>query len=135
MAESRPCSVCGNPILEGRGFDFDGRLFCASCFCKKAEEHRQLEGKDKKRLSRAVKEEMAGILPREALKELLEDGCHDLIQEADTDPILNRMVNEIERMCGLAMCREILNVIQGLQGEMGEQEEEIRKKIRKLAEL
>lgn len=38
-------------------------------------------------------------------------------------------------MCGLSMCRELLAVIKGIGAGIAEQEEEIRQKIRRLAEL
>lgn len=135
MTETRTCSSCREPVLEGQGFELEGRLLCPKCFCDRAQERRTLTKDDRNRLRRAVKEEMSGILPRQALRDLLEDGCHELIQDADSEPVLNRMVNDIERMCGLALCRELLDVIRGIRSGVEEHEEEIRKKIRKLAEI
>lgn len=72
---TKVCGICGEPIpAERGGFDVSGILYCGECFVAKASEHRTLSKEDRSRLRREVKEEMAAVLPRKVLRDLIEDG-------------------------------------------------------------
>lgn len=74
MGEMRTCGICGEPVAAQLGFDMSGVLYCPKCFTTKASEHRSLSKEDRNRLRREVKQEMDAILPREVLRDLIEDG-------------------------------------------------------------
>jgi len=118
------------------GFEVGTELVCGGCFMKRAERRRALTGDERTRLKEAVKEELAGVLPREALRGELEASMVRLMKgEADYEEEIGRIVNAVERLAGLAMCREVLSVLDALQAATLEQSEEIRKKMRRLASL
>lgn len=131
------CRGCGTPLDREKGFESGpGELLCVGCFVKRAEGRKPLSGEDRKRLKEAVKEEMDGLLPRDALCEAVEEGYGRLVEgEGEFDEEVGRMVNEVERLAGLSMCREMLGIVRGLQDVLVEQEDEIRQKMRRLAEL
>ncbi len=131
------CAQCSSEVERSQSFEIEGeRVLCSSCFVERAQKRRSLTGEDRRRLKAAVKEEMASLLPRETLRQIVEDGYERLLKgEGDFDEEVGRLTNEIERMVGLAMCKEMLNVIHTVGEVFGEQEEEIRRKMRRLADL
>ena len=131
------CAQCSKEGSREETFEIEGgRSLCASCFVERAQKKRSLTGEDRKRLKAAVKEEMASVLPREALHQLIEEGYERLLKgDGDFEEEVGRLTNEIERMAGLAMCKEMLEVIRSIGDVFGEQEEEIRRKMRRLADL
>jgi hypothetical protein len=129
------CRGCSKAIdgdaLEGP----EGHRYCAGCFIELARAPRRLTSEERERLKRAVKSEMAGVLPREALERILEEGYGDLLKGDDFDETIRRTINQIEQTAGLAMCEEVLGVLHALQATIAEQEKEIREKVRRLTGL
>lgn len=126
------CKKCSKEITESESIEGH----CADCFVSMAQGIRALSSEERTRLKKMVAQEMAGLLPRDALRDLLEEGCDRILMgKVDTDEELNRMINSIERMSGLAMLREIMNVISALRTTLEEQEEELRSKIKRLGSL
>lgn len=140
-APSLNCEKCGDPVTRAESFETgNGKYLCSSCFIEKAQSRRSVSGEDLKRLRTAVKEELAGLLPRGALKDLVEDGYRRiLLQRESLDEVSGWVVNEIERMAGLAACRRVLGFIQGMReamsGGLDDGENEVREQIRRLADL
>ena len=135
MSEDRSCSKCGKPVRPPQGFDMGTAFYCPICFVEKAQERRNLSKEDRNLLRREVKQEMAAILDREALRELIEDGCSDVVCEQDPEARINLMINEINRMAALAMHRELMGILAVLRDELDRQIDELRKKMRNIAEL
>lgn len=135
MSDERLCSKCGKHVLSTKGFEIGPAFYCSLCFVEKAQEHRQLTKEDRNLLRREVKEEMAAIMDREALRCLIEDGCSDVVCEQDPEPRLNAMVNEINRMAALAMHRELVGILAVLRDELDRQIDDLCKKAKKIAEL
>lgn len=130
------CSKCNKALTEEEAIDGPGGRYCATCFCELARQPKRLTPEERQRLKRAVKDEMAGVLPREALREIIEDGYHALlIPKDDFDEVVNRTLNHVDQTAGLSMCEEVLGVIAALQATLREQETAIREKIKKLAML
>lgn len=131
------CHQCSAEVEREKAFEIEGSgALCASCFVEKAQKKRSLTGEDRRRLKAAVKEEMASVIPRETLRQLIEEGYERLLRgDADFDEEVGRLTNEIERLTGLAMCKEMLVVIRSIGDVFGEQEEEIRRKMRRLGDL
>ncbi len=135
------CSECADPIASRNdGFELDGVFFCGKCFTTRAQKRRSITGDDLKRLRRVVKEELAGLLPSDALRELIEDGYRRiLLKKEDVDLVTGSIVHHIERMAGLALCermtemmREMRKVlVQGFETE----EADMRELRRRLSEL
>lgn len=97
---------------------------------------KRLTSAERAALKAAVVAEMAGVLPRGPLQQILEDGYAALLLgKTDFDEVVARTVNQIEQQAGLAMCTEVLGVLQALQATLAAQEADIREKIRKLAAL
>lgn len=131
------CRQCSAEVDRQESFEIEnGGFLCASCFVDRAQKRKALSGEDRRRLKAAVKEEMASLLPRDVLRGLIEEGYERLLKgEGEFDDEVGRLTNEIERLAGLAMCKEMLQVIRTIGDAFGEQEEEIRGKMRRLAEL
>lgn len=131
------CKSCAAEVERKEAFEVEGGgALCAGCFIARAQEQRALTGEDRRRLKAAVKEELGTVLPREALRQLIEDGYERLLKgEGDFDDEVGRLTNEIERLAGLAMCKEMLDVIRTVGDTFSEHEEEIRGKMRRLANL
>lgn len=126
------CSKCSKTIDAESSFNG----ICTDCFFELARSSKtRLTGDERKRLKKAVEEEMAGLLPHDALNEEVEAGYLRLLKGGDFDENVGRLVNSVERMAGLAMFREILSVIQALKTTIEEQESEIRARIKKLENL
>lgn len=133
------CPTCGVAVTQQTGFatsaNPDDKLLCSACFIALAMQQRQLTSDERARLKAAVKDEMAGVLPRGPLQEHLEDGYGALLKGDDFDEVIRRTLNKIDQAAGLAMCQEVLGVIGALQATLREQEETIRDKIKKLSAL
>lgn len=135
MSADKTCSKCGKPFPSSKGFEMGAAFYCSLCFVSKAQEHRQLTEEDRNILRREVKTEMAAILDREVLRELIEDGCSDVVCERDPEPRLNSMVNEINRMAALAMHKELVGILMVIREEIDKQIDDLCKKSREIAEL
>lgn len=130
------CRKCSRSLAEDEALDGPDGRYCAACFCELARSPKKLSPDERARLKKAVKEEMAGVLPREALREILDECIKSvLIAKEDYDEVENRTLNKIEQAAGLTMCEEILGVIGALQATLREQEATIREKIKKLSGL
>lgn len=102
----------------------------------KALAKQKLTSEERDRLKRAVKDEMAGVLPHDTLEEIVDGAIRAvLIGRQDADEEIRRALNRIDQAAGLAMCSEVLSVIRALQITLAEQEAMIREKIRKLSGL
>ena len=126
---------CGCTVSRDTSFDSGDGQICTTCLVTMAQATKQLTGDERKRLKKAVKEELAGVLPRQALRELIEDGYGRLLKGRDFDDEVSRLANEIDRLAGMAMMNEMLNVIRSLKSTLDEQEDEVRGKARKLSKL
>ncbi len=129
------CLKCGCTVSRDTSFDSGDGQICTTCLVTMAQSQRKLTGDERKRLKKAVKDELAGVLPREALRELIEDGYGRLIKGRDFDDEVSRLANEIDRLAGIAMMNEMLHVIRLLKSTLDDQEDEIRGKARKLSKL
>lgn len=127
--------VCGKPITREDSFETPEGPRCAACFMKMAAARKAPTGEDLKRLKALVKEELAGLLPRDAIKGLIEEGYSRLVQGVDFDEEVGRLMNEIERMAGLALCRQMLEALGALSKTIEDEIEEVRAKMRRLAAL
>jgi CRISPR/Cas system CSM-associated protein Csm2 small subunit len=64
------------------------------------------------------------------------DGFNRIVSEkADPEEEINHIVNRVEQICGLAMSREVIQVIEALKTTLDQQEDELRDKVRKLGKL
>jgi hypothetical protein len=133
------CSNCGVGITDATCFEIGARRLCAGCFTDMAIQQRKLTSEERERLKRAVKEEMAGVLPRDALRAIFEETVGAVLKGEDYDEVENRAVNRVEQIAGLAMLREMLSGLGQLKRALVDaieaQEGEIRDKIRKLTAL
>jgi hypothetical protein len=130
------CSKCGNPIVDKRGFEMEGVWYCSECFVEKAQSRKTISKKDLERVRKAAKEEFGGLLPRQALRDLVQEAFENsLKREMDTEAVLSTLVNDIERMAGLSLCRELLVVIKSMENELGNQHNEIEQKIRRISQI
>jgi hypothetical protein len=91
---------------------------------------------EQRRLARAsIQAETSGLFPLETLKSVLEDGYDRLAGGEPFDTVIEDLACEVQRLGGLGMCREMLKVTEALGDLAHEQEEEIRRKIRSLANV
>ncbi len=135
------CSECADPIASRQeAFELDGTFLCGKCFTSRAQKRRALTGKDRERLRKAVKEELAGLLPSDALRDLIEDGYRRiLLKKEDVDLVTGSIVHHIERMAGLALCERMTEMMRGMRKALDQgfesEEAEMRELRRRLSEL
>ncbi len=124
------CSTCGNPIEHGNSI---GGV-CVPCVFEQSTKRRALDPKDRDRLKREVEAETAGFMPTSVLVDtiLLWARTHGI---QVTEDQARHLSNEFQRYAGLSVCREVLGVIKAASKGFEEQEEEVRRKIKKLAAL
>lgn len=106
------------------------------CFIKVAQSRRALAAGDRDRLKRAVKEELAGLLPEDAVVDAFMDSLQAvLVRNEDADEVAHRHKNVIQRIAGLALCEKQLEVVDALKKTLDEQADEIRETIKKIGSL
>jgi hypothetical protein len=113
------------------------KSYCASCFCKVAEPFRgNLTPDQRRQLKALVSQEMEGVLPRGILHDVVADGFNRILsKKADPEEEISHIVNRIEQICGLAMSREVIQVIEAIKTTLDQQGDELRDKVRKLGSL
>lgn len=131
------CETCLKEIKREEALEIGSKGYCAACFYKVAEPFRgSLTPEQRRQLKAIVAQEMEGILPRGVLMDVVADGFNRILsQKADPEEELAHIVNRVEQVCGLAMSREVLSVIEALKTTLDQQEEELRDKVRKLGSL
>lgn len=135
-----PCSKCKQDadLLEG---------ICIDCIFKLADPKAQVSKEDLRRIREEVEKETAGLLPPHILRSLLSELIHpDLDNDPHRERLLEHASNEIQRLAGLGMCREMMRLADGFrtmadQVSLGLQEtaqsieEDVRRKVRILSAL
>lgn len=135
MAPGDPCILCGQEVNRQNAFETPEGLLCGDCFVRKAASQRKPTGDELKALKKAVKEELAGVLPRERLKELIEEGYRKILIEKQTiEVVAGNMVNDIERLAGVAVSIQVLEVIRALSSTLAGQEDEVRDQKKRIEE-
>ena len=133
------CSSCGKDeeLLQG---------VCPDCIFKMAEQHSKISKADIERVKHEVELETAGLFPPETLRELLENAMDELVAGAPRDEVVGHLSNEIQRLGGLGVCRDLnrlaegwktmaSQVSQGLTDTIQAIEEEVKRKVRVLSAL
>ena len=128
------CETCGRGIERDQAFEVGSKHYCSDCFFKVADSFREnVTPEQRKLLRELIHEEMEGVLPRGVLKGIVADGFGRIAKkESAPEDEMNHIVNQIERVCGLSMFREILSVIGAIKTALDEQEDQLRDKLRKL---
>jgi len=131
------CETCRIELTREQAFDVGEKNYCSTCFFKVAEAfRREMTPEERRLLKEMVKDEMEGVLPRGPLKEIIADGFKRVAsRKVDLEEELGHIVNQIERICGMVMFREVLSVIEAIKTTLDVQEDEIRNKLRKLQKL
>lgn len=94
-----------------------------------------MSDKQRRDLKATIEQETSGLFPSETLRAVIEQGYDRLASGEDFDLVIEDTANEIQRLGGLGMCREMLRVTEALGDMAREQEEEVRKKVRALSKL
>lgn len=135
------CSACAKVLDPKEAVDLWGSSFCSACFIGQASVvGRDLKPEELQRLRRLGKE-LAGFLPPEILEMIL-TGFYKRTSKSKKAPDreeLARTVAEIQRITASACFRQILNLLKTWEEMFGkfvqEQENDIRDKVRRLADL
>lgn len=130
------CGECSEEVDQAKTFDLGGTKLCGTCFIDRASQSRELKREDLDRLKREVQGETAGILPQQTLLDMIEGGYDRIMQGgASFDEEIERLAVEIQRLTGLAVARKTMEILDALSRMVSEQEEEVRRVIRKLGKL
>lgn len=131
------CESCNKPITRDDSLEVGEKRYCQDCFYRVAQPFRaNLTPEQRAQLRNMVAEEMEGVLPRAAMRQVVEDAINRILtKKADPQEEVNHLVNRIEQIAGIAMFREMLNVVQSIRGSLDGPEEELREKLRKLTKL
>lgn len=135
------CSACGHSLdAHNEGVELWGSWFCSKCFFGRAKPIGRELSPEEAEVLRSVGRELAGFLPPE-LVEMILLGFHKRVFGSPVPPApeLARAVGEIQRLTAFACFRQILNLLKTWQdsfsGFVGDQEAEIRERIRRLTDL
>lgn len=129
------CQSCGKTVTRESSFEVGGGVLCVECFTTKASKQSNLTPDERKRLKQAVKEEMGAIVSAAAIRQHVEDGYIAILKGEDVDEAINRTVNRVQQVAGLALGEHLYDVIRSMQGELGTQLDAIKEQIRKLGSL
>lgn len=129
------CQSCGKAVTRESSFEVGGGVLCVECFTAKAAKQSSLTPDERKRLKQAVKEEMGAIVSASAIRQHVEDGYTAILKGEDVDEAINRTVNRIQQVAGLALGEHLYDVIRSMQTELGTQVDAIKEQIRKLGSL
>jgi len=130
------CAGCSEETERDKAFEMgEGRLLCPKCFVERAQSKKSLTGEDRRRLKEAVKQELAGLLPRDRIRDILEECYTNILKGSDLDEEVGRATNEIERVAGLALCKELLSMLGGISKALEDEDAEVREKIRRIGSL
>jgi len=123
------CGFCGTEVDPAKAFGGA----CHACVTK-GERIGHLTDEQKKNLRRAVEAETSGLFSPDLLHDVLE-GMYDKIMEGSEpfDSVIRDTANEIQRLGGLGMCREMLRIASALGELERDISEEIRRKARVLS--
>lgn len=137
-----PCDGCQAEVTRENSFEVsDGKLLCVDCFTELGQKMMSsgqalVTGKNKEVLRRKIKEEMAGIIPRELLRDLFETGIRKiLIGKEEPEDVYGWLVNQTEAMCGPALQRYRIKMLGALRTAMDDslekEEQEARADLKK----
>lgn len=129
--KSMKCSKCRGAISAE---DSIGG-YCTGCIQTMGSGLKKLSKDDLRRLREEVEIETSGLMSMEALRQMLEDMYDRLSSGEGFDEVIEETAIQIQRYAGLGMAKEMLKVTQALGSLALEQEEEIRKKMRKLISI
>lgn len=131
------CESCSKAITREDSLEVGEKHYCQDCFYKVAQPFRaNLTPEQRAQLREMVGEEVEGVLPRAAIRQIIQDAITRILsKKADPEEEINHAVNRIEQIAGIAMFREMLNVLQSIRGGLDGPEEELREKLRKLTKL
>ena len=128
---------CGREVSEATSLEVGKDRYCSECFIAKAQAIRtgSLTPAQREAIKREIREEMAGLLPRDTLKALVEEGYGRLVQGADFDEEVNRLVNDVERISSLAMLKEMLHMMEETGRQFERMQDDVRDRMRKVGQL
>lgn len=131
------CETCKIELTRETALELGDKPYCSTCFFRVAEAFRQeMTPEQRKMLRELVRDELEGVLPRGPIRDVIVDGIKAIMAHpSNFDEEVSHIVNQVERIAGLCMFREILKIIEALSGTLGEQEDEVRSKMRKLGKL
>jgi hypothetical protein len=139
------CAECGLAGERKDFFEVGDKAFCRDCFAELGQ--RMLSrsqavatGQMKETLKKKIKEELAGIIPRDLLRQLFETGLRKiLLGKEDPEDVYGWMVNQTEALCGPPLQRYRLKMLQTFRQAMEEaldrEEEDARDALRKYIEF
>lgn len=140
-----PCRECAleAELIEG---------VCVECIFRMADQGSKISKEDLRRVRDEVEKETSGLIPPNILRSILK-GAVDRIETnhrtgrlGQDEDILDHAVNEIQRLGGLGMCREMMRMAEsfrsmahevgrGLEETAQTVEDEVRRKVRILSSL
>lgn len=139
---------CGLRIERQEAFILDeakGTYLCLDCFTSFRQRifsssQSAVTGERKKRLKQLVRDEMAGIIPKDQVKEIVADQFRKvLLQQTELEDAAGLIANTVEVMCGPAIQRYRLKLIRGMRTAMEQaldkEEEEARADLQKYLDL
>ena len=133
------CMKCGQPVDRESAFDTDTGPRCRTCFFDYAMEHNvgaKLDLKALKLRKAAIEAETSGLLPREILRGLIEEGYDRLVSgKGKFDEEVEQLETAIQKLAGLAVSKNVMQVLEALGKLVEEQQEEVRGTVKRLAAL
>lgn len=133
------CAGCNDPLNASDAFQGIGEsVLCLACLQSMAGTIKPLTADERRRLKEEVKKEMEGILPASSIRSITEEGLDRILKSSSKtayEEEISRFVNEVQRIAARALGAHILQVIEAMRGGLLEQEEIVRRDLKKIGGL
>lgn len=134
-----PCRECrvDADLIEG---------ICIDCIYRLADRGSKISKEDIQKIRDEVQKETAGLIPHNILRSILEAALAAQDAGSPEEEIVEEAANEIQRLGGLGMCREMAKIAEGFRSMSADVtrgleetalsiDEEVRRKVRILSNL
>lgn len=131
------CAQCTNPVEREDSFETGRGRLCGHCFTEYAFEHyTPIKGEDLKRIRAMLEADTAGLLPQSILLGLIEEGYERIFSKGSKfDEEVQRLATNLQKLAGLAVCKNTMSVLEALEKLASEQKREVQDMMRRLTAL
>lgn len=131
------CAQCTSEVEREDSFETGKGRLCGKCFTDYAFEHyTPIKGEDLKRIRAMLEAETQGLLPQPLLLAMIEEGYERIFsREAKFDDEVRRLATNLQKLAGLAVCKNTMTVLEALENLVVEQKREVQETMRRLTAL
>lgn len=131
------CAQCTGEVEREDSFETGKGRLCGRCFTDYAFEHyTPIKGEDLKRIRAMLEADTAGLLPQPILLGLIEEGYGRIFsRDSKFDDEVHRLATNLQKLAGLAVCKNTMGVLEALEKLVSEQKHEVQEMMKRLSAL